>query len=168
LLDEAAIERFVRDDYPRLVNAVAFLTGSLDVAEEMVQEALARAWAKSARQELIESLPNWVAAVAFNLARSRWRRIFVERRARERSAGHSEVRRAEPDRIDIERALATLPRRQREVAVLRYLIGMSTKEVAEVLRVSEGTVKNSLAKARAALAAQLQLDPTEVVVDADD
>jgi RNA polymerase sigma-70 factor (ECF subfamily) len=167
VLDEAAIERFVRDDYARLVNAVAYLAGSLDVAEEMVQEALARAWAKSSRGESIESLPNWVTAVALNLARSRWRRMLVERRTRERLSAATDARPAEPTRIDIERALATLPRRQREVAVLRYLIEMSTKEVAEVLRVSEGTIKNSLAKARKALAAQLQVD-AGVAIDADD
>jgi DNA-directed RNA polymerase specialized sigma24 family protein len=52
--------------------------------------------------------------------------------------------------------------------VLRYLIQMNTREVAEILRVSEGTVKNSLAKARAALAAKLQVQTMEVPIDADD
>jgi RNA polymerase sigma-70 factor (ECF subfamily) len=104
LLDEAAIERFVRDDYPRLVNAVALLTGNVGVAEEMVQEALARAWAKSRRQEPIDSLSNWVTAVAFNLARSRWRRLAIERRARERTPMHADAPPAEADRVDVERA----------------------------------------------------------------
>ena len=46
------------------------------------------------------------------------------------------------------RALEALPRRQREVAVLRYLLEMSTAEVAAALGITQGTVKSSLARAR--------------------
>lgn len=55
------------------------------------------------------------------------------------------------DRVDVARALEALPRRQREVAVLRYLLEMSTGEVAAALGIAEGTVKSSLARARAYL-----------------
>jgi RNA polymerase sigma factor (sigma-70 family) len=166
VIDEAEIERFVREDYPRIVNAVALVAGDLATAEDMVQEALARAWDGSKRLE-IESLANWVAAVALNLSRSRWRRLTTERRTRHVGGPHTHD--AGPSveaRVDVERALATLPPRQREVAVLRYLLGLSTREVATVLGVGEGTVKNSLSKARTALAAQLGLDDTERVDDA--
>jgi RNA polymerase sigma-70 factor (ECF subfamily) len=163
MLVDADIERFVRDDYPRLVNAVALVTRDVYVAEELVQEATARAWDESSRGRDITSLPNWVAAVSLNLARSRWRRLAAERRAR---TAYVEDRpsTASDDRLAVEAALAALPRRQREVAVLRYLIGMSTAETATVLRVGEGTVKNSLSKARVALAASLRI---EDVNDAD-
>lgn len=167
MLDEAAIREFVRNDYARLVNAVALVTGSVDVAEDMVQEATARAWSRSARGEDIASLPSWVAAMALNLSRSRWRRIGVERGAQPKLA--IAAARAEPpaDRVDVERALAALPRRQRQVAVLRYLLNMPTREVAQVLGVSDGTVKNSLAKARATLASRLRLDDDDVEVTND-
>ncbi|TMK93274.1 MAG: sigma-70 family RNA polymerase sigma factor [Actinobacteria bacterium] len=65
------------------------------------------------------------------------------------------------DRVDVQRALAGLPRRQRQIAVLRYFLQMDTREVADALGVSEGTVKNSLSKARDALAAHLQIDEQE-------
>jgi DNA-directed RNA polymerase specialized sigma24 family protein len=45
--------------------------------------------------------------------------------------------------------------------VLRYLLGMSTHDVAETLGVSGGTVKNSLSKARAALAHELRIEEGE-------
>ncbi len=155
MLDQAEMERFVREDYPRLVHAVALVAGSIDVAEDLVQEATARAWFRATKGETIDSLPNWVATVAFNLARSKWRRIFLERRttAPEIVEGPSSE-----DRVEIQRALAVLPRRQREVAVLRYLLGMSTRDVAETLHVSEGTVKNSLSKARTTLAHELRIE----------
>jgi RNA polymerase sigma-70 factor (ECF subfamily) len=156
VLDEAEIRRFVREDYARLVHAVALVAGSLEAAEDMVQEATARAWYRASKGESIESLPNWVAAVALNLSRSRWRRLAVERRLRAATARPQDP--PNEDRIEIERALATLPRRQREVAVLRYLLDLPTTEVAGILSVSEGTVKNSLAKARGALAIQLRIE----------
>jgi RNA polymerase sigma-70 factor (ECF subfamily) len=168
VLDETAIRAFVRDDYPRLVNAVALVTASYPAAEDMVQEALARAWSRIDRGESIDSLPNWVAAVALNLSRSRWRRLVVERRAGERLAHAETMPPPGDDHIDVTRALAELPRRQREVAVLRYLIGMSTREVAETLGVGEGTVKNSLAKARATLAERLRVHDAEVTNDVTD
>lgn len=166
VIDEAEIERFVREDYARLVNAVALVAGDLATAEDLVQEALARAWVRSARHP-IDSLPNWVAAVALNLSRSRWRRVVTERRARARlveeprPGGVGTV----DDAVDVRRALASLPRRQREVAVLRYLLALSTTETAAVLGVGEGTVKNSLAKARVALAGTLRVDEEEVADD---
>ena len=164
---DPTITEFVQRDYPRLVNAVALVTGSYPEAEDLVQEALARAWSRIDRGLTIDSLPNWVAAVALNLSRSRWRRLVVERRALERM---DVTPAAPPDDVqaDVARALATLPRRQREVSVLRYLMAMPTREVAEVLGISEGTVKNSLSKARDALAIQLAIEDEEVGSDVED
>jgi RNA polymerase sigma-70 factor (ECF subfamily) len=165
--DDATITEFVHRDYARLVNAVALLLRERSAAEDLVQEALARAWERMDRGVRIESLPNWVAAVALNLARSRWRRLLVERRAQQRWMTDSEQPPSNAEAVDVARALAALPRRQREVAVLRYLLAFPTRDVAEVLGVSEGTVKNSLSKARAALAAALAIDDEEVPSDAE-
>ena len=162
MLDDTTIREFLRDDYPRLVNAVALLTGDVSAAEDAVQEALVRAWIRSDRGDVIESLPAWIAVAAMNLTRSRWRRVTAERRARARLASavaRDDVRSV--DRVDVERALARLPRRQRQIAVLRYFLQMDTREVADALGVTEGTVKNSLSKARAALAVDLRIDEQE-------
>jgi len=162
VLDDSAIRAFLRDDYPRLVNAVAFVTGDLEAAEDAVQEAMVRAWIRSERAGSIDSLPSWVAAVALNLSRSRWRHLLSERRAARRAgSAPSEIESGNAESVDIDRALAQLPRRQREVIVLRYFLQMSTRETAEALNVSEGTVKNSLSKARTALALKLRINDQE-------
>jgi RNA polymerase sigma-70 factor (ECF subfamily) len=162
-VDDATIREFLIRDYPRLVNAVAMVAGSYPVAEDAVQEALVRAWTRSARGEPIDSLPNWVATVALNLSRSGRRRAKAERRANDRLdvATPRSVAASDGTQVDLFAALAALPRRQREVAVLRYLLGLSTSETAQVLAVSEGTVKNSLSHARDALAVALRADPVE-------
>jgi RNA polymerase sigma-70 factor, ECF subfamily len=134
-----------------------------------VQEALVRAWMRSERGEAIASLPAWVAAVALNQTRSGWRRAMAERRARrrlpERSGSAAAV--ASEDHVDVTRALEALPRRQREVAVLRYLLEMNTAEVAAALGITQGTVKSSLARARAHLVEALAVHDTEVKNDVE-
>ena len=69
--------------------------------------------------------------------------------------------------MDVARALEALPRRQREVAVLRYLLEMSTAEVAAALGITEGTVKSSLSRARAHLVEALAVHDTEVTNDVE-
>jgi len=159
LIEEIAIREFLHGDYPRLVAGVALVTGSRPAAEDAVQEALARAWERSERGEEIESLTAWVTAVSLNLARSRLRRVVAERRARERMGSRVGKTVTSPsdagERVDVLRALASLPRRQREATVLRYYLGMNVAEVASALGVHEGTAKTTLFRARQALAAAL-------------
>jgi RNA polymerase sigma factor (sigma-70 family) len=93
---------------------------------------------------------------------------MAERRARRRLPERS-VSAVTPseEHMDVARALEALPRRQREVAVLRYLLEMSTAEVAAALGIAEGTVKSSLARARAHLVDALAMHDTEVMNDVE-
>ena len=135
---------------------MALITGSRAAAEDAVQEALARAWERSEHGEQIESLPAWVTRVAMNLSKSRLRRMRVEAKHRDGVAPISDGEAGDTDsRIDIKRALADLPHRQREVTVLRYYLGWNVAEIARALELNEGTVKTSLFRARKALAAAL-------------
>ena len=155
-------------DYARLLAAVALVTGSRPAAEDAVQEALVRAWERTTKGEAIDSLGAWVATVALNVSRSGVRRKMAERRARQRLGPPPATMpaRSHGDSIDIERAVAALPRRQREVVVLRYLLDLNTAETATTLRINEGTVKSELSRARAALAQSLGAVSMEVTNDA--
>jgi RNA polymerase sigma-70 factor (ECF subfamily) len=147
------------------VAGVALITGSRAAAEDAVQEALARAWERSERGEQIESLPAWVTRVAMNLSKSRLRRMRVEAKHRADVALVTADGGSTSDaRIDIARALADLPHRQREVTVLRYYLGLNVSEIALTLELNEGTVKTSLFRARKALAAVLG-EPVEEAND---
>jgi RNA polymerase sigma factor (sigma-70 family) len=59
------------------------------------------------------------------------------------------------DRRQVLAALARLPRRRREVLVLRYWLGLSEAEIGQVLGISPGTVKSTAARGLAALARDL-------------
>jgi RNA polymerase sigma factor (sigma-70 family) len=71
-----------------------------------------------------------------------------------RASAESEVILSE-DRRQVLSALARLPRRRREVLVLRYYLALSEAEIAAVLGISAGTVKSTAARALAALARDL-------------
>lgn len=163
--EDAAIEEFLRDGYRRVVGALALVSGSLESAEDLVQEAIVRAWERPGDSPKIESLERWVATVALNLGRSRLRRMLVERRAWPRLV-QPDPPQPQAEGVDVRRALEILPRRQREAVVLRYYLDLDVREVAVVMRVSEGTAKSTLARARGALEESLRLDDTEVEPDA--
>jgi RNA polymerase sigma factor (sigma-70 family) len=69
-------------------------------------------------------------------------------------SAEQEVLRSE-ERRQVFDALTALPSRRREVLVLRYYLGLSEAEIAEVLGVSTGTVKSTAARGLAALAREL-------------
>lgn len=155
-LVENVIEEFLQADYPRVVAAVGLACGSPSVAEDAVQEAVVRLWERLERGERIESPVAWVSKVALNLSRSLWRRLRTERAAWESLAGvRGGAVSDRDDAIDIAKGLRSLPRRQREVAILHYYLEFDVKGIGEVLGVTEGTVKTSLHRARRALALAL-------------
>ena len=96
----------------------------------------------------------WVVRVSSNLAIDRWRRT---KRTRASSSAVL-VFDPDPERIDLYRALDALPRRQRDVMVLRHLADLSEVAVAEILGCSVGTVKSNASRARAALRAVLTIE----------
>ncbi|MGZ8572034.1 MAG: RNA polymerase sigma factor, partial [Actinomycetota bacterium] len=84
MIDDHEISAFLTDGYPRLVGAVALVTGNLAMAEDAVQEAVIAAWERTDGGDRIENLPAWIATVALNRSRSGMRRVLAERRARAR------------------------------------------------------------------------------------
>jgi RNA polymerase sigma-70 factor (ECF subfamily) len=158
---EAAVERLVRDGYPRLVRAVALACGSTAAAEEAVLEALARAWEQAAGGGAFDHLEGWVLTVALNGTRRNWRRA-------QRHTALTELAAAtvpEPDAalVDLRTAVAALPRRQREAVVLHYYLGYPVDSVAAVVGIAPGTVKNALFRARRTLGRALGDSPTSEV-----
>jgi RNA polymerase sigma-70 factor (ECF subfamily) len=164
-LDESEVRHLIETAYPRLAAALTLVCGSRAAAEDAVQEALARCWEQSVRGRVLESPEAWMTTVALNLARSRLRRARVELRAR---GGLASAPPPEPsaDAVDVRRALAGLPARQREAVVLHYFLDLDVAAVARSMRVAEGTVKTSLHRARRSLGLLLgEADPAPEEVD---
>ena len=139
------------------------MVGDLPTAEDVVQDVYAslhKRWSHSAAPD--EVVP-YVRAAVLNGCRSVLRRRGIARRAgalhgaaarTETGSAESEVMLSE-DRRHVLAALTRLPRRRREVLVLRYYLGLSEAEIAAVLGISPGTVKSTAARGLAALGHEL-------------
>jgi RNA polymerase sigma-70 factor (ECF subfamily) len=153
-----AVREAYQAHYRRLVAALYALTGDHAEAQDLVQEAYARALARP-RQFLDVCDPEaWLRTVAVNLARTRWRRT----RLFDTLVRHGRVARpvdsvpgVSPDRVALIAALQRLSRATREVIVLHHLADLSVHDVAEALDVPVGTVKARLSRGRAMLATLL-------------
>jgi RNA polymerase sigma-70 factor (sigma-E family) len=125
------------------------LVGDGGEADDVAAEALARAFARWPKVRDLDYRDAWVMRVAANVALDTLRRA---RRTAPADARHeSDPQDDAVTRLALAEALRRLPRRQRDVVVLRYLADLSEAEVAESLGVSAGTVKQHAHRALDAL-----------------
>ena len=154
----AELEQFLRANAQRLLGALTLITGNRATAEDALQEALVKAWHR--RDEPIENLAAWITVVAMNHARSGRRRSQAEQRALQRAGARglpTGAGVAEPDEALLA-ALRSLPQREREVAVLHYVLDQSVAQVAAAMGVTDGTVKTLLSRARTHLAERMEVE----------
>jgi len=130
------------------------ITGDRSNAEDAVQDAIIKAWRR--RDEPIDRLVAWITVVASNEARSSKRREAAQQRATDRLAGQVSDGQQEPllDE-ELSAALAGLPVRERQAAVLFYVFDLAVADVASAMSVTDGTVKTLLSRARGHLAQSL-------------
>jgi RNA polymerase sigma-70 factor (ECF subfamily) len=140
--------------FGRLVAQLSAYTGSVEQARDVVQEAFARALPRWSRVSTYDDPSGWVHRVAWNLATSQWRKLRTAHRY-VRAYREVSVPGPNPDRVLLERALATLPANQRRAVVLHYLGDEPVARIAAQMQVSENTVKSWLHRGRQALLAQL-------------
>jgi RNA polymerase sigma-70 factor, ECF subfamily len=157
-----SFEEFYIGAVGRLIGQLFPVTGDLNEAEEVVQEAFTRAAARWSRLRDYDVPEAWVRRVAMNLAADRARNLRRQARAMLKLRPPPEVLPASVEALALAEALRSLPIRQRQVLVLHYLADLPVGEVARTLEIPEGTVKSLLARGRHALAAKLG-EPEEVL-----
>jgi RNA polymerase sigma factor (sigma-70 family) len=133
---------FCEREYPRLVGGLTLYTNDRDLAQDLAQEALARACQHWRRLQRMEAPGAWVWRVALNLAN----RNFARRRRRRHAEQAAAVDLVSRDRdragsLALRAAVAALPKRQRVAVTLRYYADLPVSEVADLMRCREGTVK---------------------------
>jgi RNA polymerase sigma-70 factor (sigma-E family) len=136
------------------LRAVLASTDDRALADDLVAEAFARAWASWSKVSRHPAPAAWVVRTALNVRVSWWRR----RRREVALDGHDRAQPAGDGPVMDDVLLAAvrrLPQRQREVIVLRVWLDLDTKTVAEVLGISALTVAVHLSRAIATLRAQL-------------
>jgi RNA polymerase sigma-70 factor (sigma-E family) len=143
-----------------LVGLATLLVDDRETAEDVVQEAFISLYSNWSRIRDPNAATGYLRAATLNLSRSRLRRRRVERMFRLEEPlpiSSADARTLDRDTRDsVWNAVAALPRRQREVVVLRYYQEMSESEIASALGISAGSVKQHASRALAALSRQLE------------
>jgi RNA polymerase sigma-70 factor (ECF subfamily) len=155
--DTSSFELLMRRHNQRLFRVARAVTRNDDEAEDVVQETFVRAFAGLAKFQGRSSVVTWLSRIAFHEALRRRRR---RRRARvvdglDPARCEAATEPAEADAVTasetrkvLTEAIDLLPAALRVVVVLRLVEGLSTRETAESLRISESNVKVSLHRAR--------------------
>ena len=146
-------ESFFHREFPKMVAVAYAISGSRWAAEELAQEACLRAFKSWDSISRYDKPGAWVRRVTINLSNSLLRRRVSEVKALERYAvGRIESIDPHPeDEIEFWAQVKALPRRQREVVVLHYVDDLSTADIAEVLDISESSVRTHLQRGRETL-----------------
>lgn len=142
--------------FRRLIVQLYAVTGDLNEAQEVVQEAFVRALSAPERFGELENPESWLRRVAVNLAHSRYRRRRTLDRLLRRVGPPPVVPDFSPEHVALMTAMRRLPPGQRHAIALHYLVDLPVEEVARTLDVSVGTVKSRLSRGRTALAALLR------------
>ncbi len=146
------IESFIEARSGDLLRAAWMLTGDSHHAEDLLQTALAKSLGAYARLANDHKFEAYLRTTMYRTYISWWRRkSWRSETPSEHLPEHGGDDSTAELRLDVMRALATLPRMQRAVMTMRYVEDRSVAEVAESLGISEGTVKNYAHRGCAAL-----------------
>ena len=148
-------------EIPNLRAFAASLSGSMQLADDLVQDTLLKAWSNAEKFEPGTSLRAWLFTILrntyYSLYRKRGREVqdsegtYAERMA---TQGNQE---SHLDLADFRKALAKLPEEQREVLIMVGATGLSYEEAAEICGVAIGTIKSRVNRARTKLAELLSI-----------
>ncbi len=151
-------EEYVQQRGPALVRLAGLLVGHRGLAEDLVQEVLAKAYVRWDRIVRADHPDRYLRRMLVNAHTSWWRRrsyheaVGVPVRD-EAVSGAPDTEIAERDALW--RLILTLPRRQRAVVVLRYYEDLDDLAIAQILDCTPVTVRTHAMRALAALRAQL-------------
>lgn len=157
LTDEDFTE-FVHAAWPGLYRTAYLMLGEHQLAEDLVQTALAKTYASWRKVKEPAAAPAYARVVLANSAASWFRRRGWRNERPTETLPETGAETDATDRPAVVEALATLAPRQRAVVVLRYYDDLSVREVARTLGIAEGTVKSQTSDALARLRAVLGED----------
>jgi RNA polymerase sigma-70 factor, ECF subfamily len=141
--------------FHRLVGQIYAMTGDLAEAQDVVQEAFTRAWARRGKIDRQQAPEAWIRVTAWRIASSRWRRARNGDRLMALAATPELVAGPSPDRVAFVAALRRIPPEQRRALVLYHVCDLTVDQIAAETGARVSAVKARLARGRAALAPHL-------------
>lgn len=158
--EKADFKRELTDVIPHLRAFARGLCGRPDMADDLVQEAMMKAWAAQERFEPGTSMRAWTFVILRNayltdMRRNRFRGEYDENVAERILTAPADQE--EPLHLsDMHRALLTLPPERREALLLVGAGGFSYEEAASICGCAVGTIKSRVGRARATLNSMME------------
>jgi RNA polymerase sigma-70 factor (ECF subfamily) len=166
--DQAAWEAVVRQHWRKVFNVAYKFVGKHDEAEDLAQDIFLKIFKALDTFDRRANFQTWIISIARNLCIDHYRSVRKERETIAREVDAGELTPASGDvgpdgvleqsdlRALLQRALEKLPVSLRTAVVLRDLQELSYQEIADRLRLPEGTVKSRINRGRLELARQIR------------
>jgi RNA polymerase sigma-70 factor (ECF subfamily) len=166
--DQTAWEQIVRQHWRKVFNLAYKFVGRHDEAEDLTQDIFLKIFKALHTFDRRANFQTWLISISRNLCIDHYRSVRKERETMARDVDASQLMpvsrerspHGELEQIDLRKrirlALAELPPTLREAVVLRDLQEFSYQEIADKLRLPEGTVKSRINRGRLELARQLR------------
>jgi RNA polymerase sigma-70 factor (ECF subfamily) len=153
--DLEAGHQFVRDYYPDVYRYLLYLTGRMEIAEDLTQETFLQAWHGLTAFEGRASLRVWLHRIArrefLQVLRSQRLQASLEEVAEHVTAPEA----GWVEAVELQDVVRKLPAEQSEVVVLHYLHGYSCAEIARIVGAHVSTIKYRLSVGRLLLEREL-------------
>jgi RNA polymerase sigma-70 factor (ECF subfamily) len=153
--DPESFDAFYAGSVRRVICQLYALTGHRAEAEDVVQEAYARAWQRWERVSGYADPEGWVRTVAYRISVSSWRKAVSRGTAHRRHGAAGHAPEVSPDYVVVIGALRKIKEGQRRAIVLHHLVGLSVAEIARETGASNAAVKAQLSRGRQALSVLL-------------
>lgn len=182
--DGHAWRQIVQSQHRRVYGLCYRFTGSVGDAEDLTQDVFLKVYRNLKTFDVERgSFPTWLTTLTRNLLVDHFRRTRAEQTTHSLDAGWDDseglpspaetIQAAQPDPLKsymdrelqavVQRALSQVSPELREAVILRDLKDMDYKEIAEVLRIPEGTVKSRISRGRMELARLLERTKRQVM-----
>jgi RNA polymerase sigma-70 factor (ECF subfamily) len=166
--NQAAWETIVRQNWRKVFNVAYKFVGKHDEAEDLTQDIFLKIFKALNTFDRRANFQTWIVSISRNLCIDHYRSVRKERQTVARDVDMSDLQPASAERgpyavaehqdlrAQLRVALETLPSTLRTAVVLRDLRELSYQEIADRLRLPEGTVKSRINRGRIELAHQLR------------
>lgn len=159
-ISDSEFKKLLAETIPHLRAFGRSLSGNIDTADDLVQEAMLKAWAARAKFKPGSNMRAWTFTILRNVFISQMRRNKFKGEYDELAAEKLLAAPAPQDAplhlSDLQRGLMQLPDNQREAVILVGAGGFSYEEAAEICGCKVGTVKSRVSRAREALSVMVE------------
>jgi RNA polymerase sigma-70 factor (ECF subfamily) len=166
--DQRAWDLIVRQHWRKVFNVAYKFVGTHDEAEDLAQDIFLKIFKSLDTFDRRANFQTWLISVSRNLCIDHYRSVRKERETINRDVDASTLSPASPDQSPVaaieqrdrvmllREALATLPESLRTAVLMRDIQERSYQEIADALRLPEGTVKSRINRGRGELARQIR------------